>query len=163
MKKLIMLGMVLGLASMACAFPTLSGSFAPDGTATITVTVGEDPLGIILIWTDDYAVYSGRLISVGAINPDAGDGEFTFAEADSNYPNDLVRFGYNDEPGRDTTYGGDLFSFVISGAGLNPGDVLSLTILDSSFNTLGTVEIWFPEPMTLSLLGLGGLLIRRRK
>ena len=163
MKKFVVLTLVLAMASLACALPTLSGVITAGGTGTIDVTVGTEPEGDVLIWTDSYGVYSGRLLSVGAI--EAGmEGAFTLAQAHPDYAADIVKMAYNDDTTGDTTPGGLLFSFVVDGAGLVAGTQHPLTLMDANFGELGTVMIdVIPEPMTLGLLGLGGLFLRRKK
>ena len=166
MKKLIVLAAVLGLASMACALPTLAleSYNATTDEAVISVTVGTEPDGFdVLIWTDAYGVYSGRLVSVGGVDPLVSDSTFTFAKAHEDYPTDIVKYAYNDGTDGDQTYGGVLFTFVVDTTGLTVGDILTLTTLDGGFNELGTTDIVIPEPMTMGLLGLGGLFLRRRK
>ena len=63
---------------------------------------------------------------------------------------------------------GDQFAIQISVVGLAEGEVATLDLTDSTFAALDSISIMgvaavVPEPMTMALLGLCGLFLRRRK
>ena len=164
MKKLLILALVLGMTSAASAALSLGGVY--NGT----INVGET--GIVTVISDDTVGWMGY---VGSDNPPVlgitGCVATTKAGQDSYVtPNPYGYVGYYEiqaadmsEP-FDSVVAGVQFEISVYGATL--GDVYTIDRWNTGWDTIlesGTVTV-IPEPMTIALLGLGGLfLLRRRK
>jgi hypothetical protein len=169
MKKLLALMLVLGLSVAANA--TLS--IRVDGVdvgATIDLeditsstvigiysdTGGYSPFGYIIVEEGG----SGSLVN-GAETTDAGDGILAYTSA---YSEDDWGVGYewsaaNNPP---NTSNADTIWFTYNLTDAAKDDVISLWV-DPEYDTAEDTLTIIPEPMTIALLGLGGLLLRRRK
>jgi hypothetical protein len=165
MRKLLVLVLVLGIASVANAALTIdegAGSALPDGTLTI---------GIV---SDDTSSWYGLLV----IDP-GGDGSLTNG-VDLAAAGDLgsimiftydigIGFGYDMTADGLTVLpsAGTQFEVDWDTTGLMAGDSATISLYangntDTAVDTAVVTVI--PEPMTVALLGLGGLfLLRRRK
>jgi hypothetical protein len=167
MKKMLILMLVLGLASTAGAalsldpsgdqLDTPAGAFAVDVVSTDTAMY----TWFVAVTSKAYGGISG--VSVLTNAGDAGT---------ATYLGDMM--GYFDiyqiealdmsEP-FDSVQPGDQFTVNLNFTGTDPLHSLALVLLDPSVTTMDTTTLWgVPEPMTIALLGLGGLfLLRRRK
>ena len=166
MKKLLVLMLVLGMASLASAVLVSSD----------TVTVGN------IVWS----VAGEQLIGTNASGVGDNDTYAIWIDGDTSPWADIVvdaapslndaagdlgkinSWSFSGGTGYDV-YGGDLdgmvmpneaagvwYQFDLSGEGtIGIGQY-------PSFDALGTITV-VPEPMTMVLLGLGGLFLRRRK
>ena len=171
MKKLILLALVLGMASMASAAITwtLGGSDVssvnvPLGeTVTVEITSDNDlayGLGAAFLGTYEVPVYS----TITGITATAAAGsDYEIADVGGTYPNfwtvlakDVtdpftvapgIQFNVTFTAG--TTLGSNSWMLDEESAAGGPTDYLTVNVV--------------PEPMTLALLGLGGLFLRRRK
>jgi len=170
MKKLLVLMMVLGLATSAQAAISLSlnGNPAPDETTiatstivTIDVTSDDTMPYVTYLWMSTPA--TGEWVSGVTISPEAGDD--AVAEYDP-YGYGEWRLTAADFPESGET------EFVLPGTHfeidfhcLAVGDALIELYADDFSTVLDTITIHqvVPEPITIGLLGLGGLLLRRRK
>jgi MYXO-CTERM domain-containing protein len=171
MKKLLVLALVLSMATLANAALTLTISgpteLAKAAVGTYTVTSsGQDLAGIDLDIISDqgaqpFGIGGGILLATSrnsALDTAAING------ASGNYELVVV----NDTP---ALIGTTLFSFTFT-AGTTAGtyhvSTIENSIYDTDFNAvIGTVMPSFavrvtPEPITMTLLGLGGLFLRRR-
>jgi len=164
MKKLVVLMLVLGLATMANAVYTGTG-LSGDASGDNNVGAGNIDLGITDGAADTY-------LAVGII----GDGAITIASAAvTGLAVDLI--GTFADLGLEGTYGqGFIYGYVDSSipyeypdgewmsvnySGAVNGDVITFYETDGeTYVFLDSVTI--PEPMTLALLGLGGLFLRRK-
>ncbi|MBN1765957.1 MAG: PEP-CTERM sorting domain-containing protein [Sedimentisphaerales bacterium] len=168
MKKLLAILLVLGMASMASAALSLSSSsvdILAGGTATVYVVsdaadVWEGYIG------GSSAVDGGgaTAFTVTALAPAGPDG---YATADPYGYAGYYAVGALDFNPEDTitVTSGNQFQIDASDADLTSGSSYDINVYADDWATvIDTVTInIIPEPMTLSLLGLGGLLLRRRR
>jgi hypothetical protein len=159
MKKLLALVLVLGIASSASAV----SSIASD-VLSIDWTLGE--VATITISSDNADNYGGWLGidggpgDVGVMTILAAAGPQASAVASPQW----YKFAALSTDPADPVLAGEQFTVPVMGAGDVDG-----TIIVSLYDFAGTgliqsVEIAsVPEPMTMGLLGLGGLFLRRRK
>jgi hypothetical protein len=184
MKKFFVLLLVMALAPLANADLTLSapGGAAPGDTigVSLVTTAGELVSSVVLaLVTDNGGNGFPGVATPGSWNPDftlstdpgANGGGFGFGNGD------IVAATGEADAGDSAT--GTLYSYTYTidiGAAL--GSTINFTIEDipafqlfsTAFDVQGapiamsgtSVEV-VPEPMTLCLLGLGGLFLRRRK
>ena len=176
MKKLLILMLVLGLASSANAALTLVSSegdtLDPDGInltnigiwndvaepgqglTTYLAILSSDPAG----WTGAYNIYSPPSLGQGPDHAYYGvmDIGGSIGEVDL-WASDYA------VPSADPYGIGVLGDYELLCTGL--GDVVVYLIAQDTTTVLDTITIsQIPEPMTIALLGLGGLfLLRRRK
>ena len=167
MKKMLMLVLVLGLASVASAVPTFTGAYnSGTGVVSVSITNNEGIMNIGLAITDGSGTLSG--FAKGASAP-----------ADS-------AFAYSMGAGQDFEgYGeGEIWVMIhittdtpvyIDGEWLKANFTFATgktsgfaTMYNfdepETFTNMGTIQLGIvPEPITISLLGLGGLFLRRRK
>jgi hypothetical protein len=170
MKKLLVLILVLGLSSIANAELTaieldVDGSHAG---ATITVVTGD---------TISLEMYSGNTDSGSAYLNLEDNGLYTLA-------NPQVTTNAGDMGGYKGpySYGGyDYYSITVSKSGVGTITAGTMFLIDfTAGSSTGTVDVILqkfegtttmdtttvnivPEPMTIALLGLGGLFLRRRR
>jgi len=196
MRKLLILMLVIGLASMASARGTLSLSIDVDGSAYDAATNGVYDGALVKVTFNDSSVVFGDLgpaaltLSVDSgsaagnfwwnhnaplwaaasldgwsidpqLTPTAvGDGLTAVVSGQYEWQNNMI--------GPPTS--GDEFSFEFTAGGesvtidVTAGSYSS----DSAFGAVGSADGYpyvtlVPEPMTIALLGLGGLFLRRRK
>jgi hypothetical protein len=165
MRKLLILFLVLGLASAANAtlikVDDMEGdSFEVDPQATITV-VSEDAsswLGYLIIeeggaGTLEHAAILDAAGDLGAAAP------YTEAGWGTGFELSAAMGPTGDPP----VAAGTQFSFDYVGA---IGDTATISLfVDPEFTTpVASVNVTVvPEPMTIILLGLGGLFLRRRR
>jgi hypothetical protein len=160
MKKLLILMLVLGLASAANAVVTLGGDTEVDlgGTCTVTIVSSDTTM-----W-GGYIEQLEYLMTGVVATSNAGE------QAVVNYAPEGYADTYELEA-KDTTdpfdsvVAGIQFNVTVSAGSLVEDDTILLTLYDTDWSTVidtATVTV-VPEPMTIALLGLGGLLLRRRK
>lgn len=165
MKKMLVLLAVLGLVSTANATLSLSINGNTDISSItlypsdyVTVDIHSDD---ILDWLAYLDLTDNDLI---ATRVSAG---FTAnAGPDSSY-SEYSYYGYweyevsNTDFAGGSTQPGSQFEVVLHCEGLGNVEVL---LYDDQVNLIDTATIvQLPEPMTIALLGLGGLFLRRRK
>jgi hypothetical protein len=185
MKKLLILMLVLGVASVANATlllsvdgeidpPETEVSLTPSQEAVIDIHGFDNPesvgfMGWITIQGPG-AINAGSptyLWETSTVNnmSDPPLTEYIAALADLGYPGvvDIIEFNIQDlnEPVGEPANG-----LLIDGLIFHCEDVgeVTLTMMDLDLVVFDVQVIHqVPEPMTLTLLGLGGLLLRRRK
>jgi len=185
MKKLLILMLVLGLASAANATLLLSvdGDVDPEDTS---INLRESDTVIIDIHGFDNPAqlgYMGWILiqGPGAIDASAPTylwetsnvgnmsepelSEYIALLPDYGYPGvvDIIEWNVQDtiEPPGEPANGLLIDGLIFHCEG-EPDDVI-LTMMDLELFVFDTQVIHQPEPMTVMLLGLGGLFLRRRK
>ena len=167
MKKLIVLSMVVAMASLATAGLSLSLSGAgvvdtgagtytmlEGSTAVITVSGSGSAYYTYLALTGDVAVTADAAIATPVALAGAGD----MASVGSSYGWLLTAAGGPAGP----VAAGAQFTADITATG--PLDaVIGVTTYSNTGSNPGMAITIVPEPMTLGLLGLGGLFLRRKK
>lgn len=167
MKKLMVLSLVLAIGAVSSA--ALEFTFA-DGSINVASTtpiaagidlgfgiIGDAQLGAIEFAGGDKPVGAPEITGLGDVT---GMG----------FPwNDLTMVLWQ-QPRTDLFAAGDWMSIAISGdwiLGSADDFAVQVDILDGSFGVLESIylapQVVIPEPMTMGLLGLGALFLRRRK
>ena len=162
MKKLLVLMLVLGLVSAANAVLSLSVNSGDPGEE---ITINPSDEIILDVSSDNSDGYSFWMyvydIPVRTLsNPRLMQGNISAI-------NLMGTFGGYDYFGVTIADSGGA---LVPGTGFEvdfhcdgPGDVLVELLAFSDYALLDTLVIHQPEPMTIALLGLGGLFLRRRK
>ena len=162
MRKLLILMLVLGMAPLACATVSLVSSAATVGiseAATIQVSSDVDDLA----WAGYIGyTYANASITTMAALPAAGSlggvgagpggwlGYWQLSAADNTPPNTIdVGVQFSGAAMGTATGSYDFYLYDGNWTTASPWGTFTLTVI--------------PEPITMALLGLGGLLLRRRK
>lgn len=169
MRKLLILMLVLGVASMASAVPIITGpaTITPGATNwyTLSGTPAESGAGFSgAIWLD-FAIYPVYGLSpFGPIYP-----MYPMGDGGAGYNYGYV-IGFVGASGVFSPFfpvtAGPWFQFDLMSLPTDvPGMTYSLDIADSSWTNIlsSTVVTVIPEPATIALLGLGSLFLMRRR
>ena len=162
MKKILVLTLVLGIASLATAGLDLAGldniDYSVSGQ-TVTITVDKDITGFgMSLKTDNGSQPSVDIDS--RFSTGLYDGYWTGSQLES----------ISASKGSDLTFQGTIISIDVA-AGVTSIDLIadgygaksSIDWNDSSVTDMTGYTMTIPEPMTMGLLGLGGLFLRRKK
>jgi len=173
MRKLLVLMLVLVMASLASAGTvTISGDTTINVGATKTYTVTYS--GTPDLCGFDIDVHNNNKGTIGAPPTYLAANRNTVYDGYWQPPRDEEGAGIEVTEATDgATLGTTWFTITVTATGVKD-DVITLTsqdiyIVDTDWNqasghTMGTLGITIvPEPMTLVLLGLGGLFLRRRR
>jgi len=173
MKKLLVLMLVLGIASMANATLFLYQNGAAVGGSTITMAPGATIT--LQVYSTDTSNYNAYVINgddsavadlIGVLgNPivlsAAGDMSSKSPYTDGGGWGNGELFGTAGSPASGTVHVGvqHTIDFVAAGA----GETIVHLYDGTSYEGLDMVTIIVPEPATIALLCLGGLLLRKKK
>ena len=166
MKKLLILMLVFGLASSASALTVTldpSGNQGDTAAGVQSLDVVSDSILPYEYFLTSMDITYGDITSI-AVQTAAGD--------DATATNLGPMAGYamvwsvnaldTGEPFN--TVPGVHFTASVNFTGAADGEDLTIELLNGALQTLDSVTYeGVPEPMTIALLGLGGLLLRRRK
>ena len=170
MKKLFVLMLVLGIASFASAGLTWTDGAGGD-VDTITLTSQSDTAVVYL--TSDTSAMGSFLagpannsvagITAAAPQPDAGGQGSAFVYTTGIYDGQMWGQAADSvEPY--TNAAGNWFAVTIHATSAGTGSVNFDSDILAQLGTSDTLVVnHIPEPMTITLLGLGGLLLRRKK
>ena len=164
MKKLLILVLVLGMASMASANLSWSQSAITLGineSATVQI-VSSTTVPYAALWMGANASTVAQITAVSVL-PAAVDGS---AAVWTGYPGWWDITAKDNDPDNDPALAsGNHFDVTIKGLAVGTyvinSDYYGQANLGTGVND--TLTITVPEPMTIALLGLGGLFLRRRR
>ncbi|MBW8015534.1 MAG: PEP-CTERM sorting domain-containing protein [Planctomycetes bacterium] len=156
MKKLFILAVVLCVASIATAGLQLT----VDGSAVGSGSDAPAPFTLGISESATTSAYDVSLVLGGTVAVDTSGftavATFDFASVIIDETTTAVRISGSQ------FFGGPVGGQLINGIGVS--GLGTITMIDEANNgaVLGIVNVT-PEPMTMALLGLGGLFLRRRK
>ena len=159
MKKMLTLVLVLAIASLANA-----GLYTASSTQPFVITLTAADAAAAADAFIDYTplVAAGLNVNLATITPGAASvaNLFVFTAAVDGADVYSVAMGHT----ADWASGAVLATIDLNGAAPNVGSTpVTLNLLDADLNTIGSVSVMIPEPITMALLGIGGLFFRRKK
>jgi len=163
MKKLLAIALVLGISAAANAIVV---SVDTTGATTYDVVMGESLTFTVTSGGEAYSglfslppTGAGALEGVG--NP-AAYGGLGFLMSPVDLGESYWYFAAAGGPGSEPAANVPHFTFTYTAG--DDSSAVMLDMLDENLTSIGSISIQnTPEPMTLGLLGLGGLFLRRRK
>jgi hypothetical protein len=159
MKKLFVLMLVLGLATAANAALSIVAPATMAPGATVTVAVVDDT-------GNAYTAYIGGIDSTGMSATVNAGPDAAIQQSPAGYAGYYKIQALDFSPPSDILPGTHFIGSLTSGAGDLDGTVYSITMYDQQWSGVldsADVTVRIPEPITIGLLGLGGLFLRRRK
>ncbi|OHB56597.1 MAG: hypothetical protein A2173_01950 [Planctomycetes bacterium RBG_13_44_8b] len=161
MKKMLMLVLVLAVASVAGAGSYSISSSTPY-VITITATDASDYVDAFIGWTPYQTAGGDPYDSI--LEGVAADIANLYVYTEGNEGADVwycalatMTAGWSS--------GTTLAYLDLNGTGANVGSTpITLHMIDpDTLESIGSCQVMIPEPTTMALLGLGGLLFRRKK
>jgi hypothetical protein len=164
MRKLVVLMLVLGMASLASADFVTGLQVSPaqvtawGDTLLVSVTATFGPTDApATVWlgiegTGDGVFSNAALGSAAGTGAVLSDGGYGAAYLTTSYPAPATPGSWSN---------GNIFTVTLKANG--PGTVLNLYGADGTTLVASKEVTLTPEPATLAILGLGGLLLRRKK
>ncbi len=158
MKKLLMLVLVLGMAGAVNALPLFTATATAPFEITITFTdpTPDNALDLYIDWgplgiDPNIATLTGSGASIANL--------FVWTVAVDGFDVYAISLGNLTNWANPT----ELAVLDLNGAGANVGSTpVTLGIMDGEGGDAGTVTVMIPEPATIALLCLGGLLLRKK-
>ena len=166
MKKVLVLALVLGIASMASATLSYSvSSLTMAQNATVTVQIASTSVTPYGVWAGASSLGGAVADITAAVAYDAAGDTAAATASTGSYAGWWYLEGK--DSGEETLPNmaiGDHWDITITSYGANG----TITFASDSYGTAGgaggTLCVTVvPEPITIALLGLGGLFLRRRK
>ena len=159
MKKLLVLVLIFAMASLANA-----GSITPSSAQPFVITLTAADAAAAADAFIDYTplVAAGLNVNLATITPGAASvaNLFVFTAAVDGADVYSVAMGHT----ANWAGGAVLATIDLNGDAANVGTVpVTLDLYDSDLNVTGHVTVMIPEPATIAVLSLGGLLLRRKK
>ena len=175
MKKLLVLLCVFALATVANATIlelSIDGATNGAGTTANTTLVVSDEITIDVYCSSHDGIAPDYWLGIEGQNPDTGEWYRSTETLYAAGPQGVVMtngtigdawyYNYVQDPGTDVGEVGKWFDVVFHCTG--EGELLINLYDPSGYNVIDTIAVTqIPEPMTIALLGLGGLLPRRRR
>lgn len=167
MKKVLILLMVLGLASVSYAVPTVNLSWSVD-----QVNVDVDETVVVTLDADDNSPYNDKWVGNSTstiaqilaleVLDAAGEDGSGVSQAPTYAGWWTVKAADSSGTPLDTIQTGPQYRLTIKGLAVG-SYTLNSDYYGENGGTNDVLTIVVPEPITIALLGLGGLLLRRRK
>jgi len=167
MKKLLILVLVFGLASVSYGslVPVASNFTAVLSGTTLTISsavgIAAGSNMIVGFWdTGGTRTFSNGAILPSSATANGGSlrGLAVYSDPTNGYGADFTAGSTGLESPVWDAVAGPWFSVTYNGA---VGDALDVENVANAYASVGTIYVT-PEPVTIALLGLGGLLLRRR-